>query len=316
MAEKPIRVLMIDDDESDFVLVNELLTSLEQPRYEVKWARNFAHAVPEIRGGRHDIYLVDYRLEGRSGLDLLRQYLDNGRKGPVIIFTGHGSRETDIEAIESGASAFLLKGKVNAEELDRVIRYSISGYQSKESQEGNESAGCSTVSFIGAKGGVGTTSVAVNIAVSAAARGRKVSLIDLRPGPGAMADQLELPAHWDLGALLRLDPKHIDARALSRVMTRHSSGVRVVTAPANVADYKEINPACVDAIIKAARENADLLILDLPCEASEANRKALQESDFVGLVLEREANSILAAVMTRRLFDSWKITTPVGAIVV
>jgi len=73
----------------------------------------------------HDVYLLDYRLGEHTGMDLLRKAVKNGCRSPIILLTGQGDHELDIRAIKTGASDYLVKSEINADLLERSIRYAI-----------------------------------------------------------------------------------------------------------------------------------------------------------------------------------------------
>jgi len=72
MAVPLVRVLLIDDDESSFIITRELFEERYAQRFELDWAGSFEQGLATIRQARHDVYLVDQRLGGRDGLDLLK----------------------------------------------------------------------------------------------------------------------------------------------------------------------------------------------------------------------------------------------------
>src|SRR5437660_3190035 len=80
----------------------------------------------------HVVYLVDYRLGGRNGLDLLREARERGCRGPIILLTGQGEREVDLEAMKAGAADYLIKGQIDAAQLERSIRYAIERHEDRE----------------------------------------------------------------------------------------------------------------------------------------------------------------------------------------
>lgn len=121
----PTRVLIIDDDEDDYVLTVSLLREIGADRYAVKWVSSYTMALDEIRGGDHDICLVDYRLGMRNGLDLLRDAIQMGATIPLILLTGQGAHEVDLKAMEAGAADYLTKHRLDAQILERSIRYAL-----------------------------------------------------------------------------------------------------------------------------------------------------------------------------------------------
>lgn len=125
MDSQPIKVLLVDDDLGDFEMTRALLSQAEHGQYSLEWASTFEEAMDAFRGGGYDVYLLDYFLEDRTGLDLLQQARAEGIDGPFIMLTGRGSRNVDLEAMGKGASDYLVKGKIDPELLERSIRYAL-----------------------------------------------------------------------------------------------------------------------------------------------------------------------------------------------
>ena len=73
----------------------------------------------------HDIYLLDYRLRGQTGLDLLNDLAAENCKVPIILLTGQGDHYIDMEAMNAGAMDFLVKGEIDSNLLERSIRYAM-----------------------------------------------------------------------------------------------------------------------------------------------------------------------------------------------
>lgn len=97
----PLRVLVADDDEDDYILTRDLLLSRSQ-KVHLDWAATYREALQAIERNEHDVYLFDYRLGEGDGLELLRQALARGCKAPIILLTGDGDWETDIQAMKAG----------------------------------------------------------------------------------------------------------------------------------------------------------------------------------------------------------------------
>ncbi len=125
------RILLIDDDEDDYLLTRELLGEIFGGRLRLDWERNWNAALAAIREGWHDVCLVDYRLGERTGLELVREAVERGCSTPFIVLTGQGSREIDLEAMRAGAMDYLVKGEITAPLLDRSIRYSIERHRAE-----------------------------------------------------------------------------------------------------------------------------------------------------------------------------------------
>jgi two-component system NtrC family sensor kinase len=129
METNDIRVLLIEDDEDDYVLIEDLLSSVPGKKFNLVWTDDYDTGIEAIGACQHDVCLLDYRLGERSGLDLLRQAVGNDCEIPVIVLTGQDDQTVDLEAMRIGASDYLVKGQIDSTMLDRSIRYAISHKQ-------------------------------------------------------------------------------------------------------------------------------------------------------------------------------------------
>lgn len=120
-----IRVLLVDDDEDDFVITGDLLSDIRGRSYELKWASTYENALELLKHEKFEVCLFDYNLGEHSGLDLLREALALGCNAPIIMMTGTGDSDIDLEAMRAGAADYLCKKEMNKDLLDRSIRYAI-----------------------------------------------------------------------------------------------------------------------------------------------------------------------------------------------
>lgn len=120
-----VRVLLVDDEENEFLLLRSTLADIRGTRFELDWAPSYGEGLKRICDGGYDAHLIDYRLGAFTGVDLLREARASGSQGPLIMLTGDASRVVDMEAMEAGATDFLQKGKTPPELLERTLRYAI-----------------------------------------------------------------------------------------------------------------------------------------------------------------------------------------------
>ncbi len=120
-----VRVLLIDDDEEDFLLVSDMLAEAENTKFKLAWAQTYEAGLEAICKGDHDVYLLDYFMGSDNGLDLLEKAVEGGCKAPIIFLTAQGNYAVDVKAMEAGASDYLAKGEFTVPILERSIRYSI-----------------------------------------------------------------------------------------------------------------------------------------------------------------------------------------------
>jgi diguanylate cyclase (GGDEF)-like protein/PAS domain S-box-containing protein len=124
-----LRILLVEDDEDDFVLTRSMLQVPGTAWFQLEWEQSYLPALQAIREARHDLYLVDYRLGDRTGLDLVRDAWDSEPPAPVIVLTGQDDYEVDVQASELGVTDYLVKGTIDAPSLERTIRYAVRHHQ-------------------------------------------------------------------------------------------------------------------------------------------------------------------------------------------
>ncbi len=125
MNNDPIKLLLVEDDEDDFIVTRDLLSDVKGKTYIIEWVSRCDEAFNVIESKEYDIILLDYRLGKMTGISLMRQAIDSGCTMPFILLTDQDSQETDLEAMEAGASDYLVKGEFNTAMLERAIRYAI-----------------------------------------------------------------------------------------------------------------------------------------------------------------------------------------------
>ncbi|MTI21332.1 hybrid sensor histidine kinase/response regulator [Fulvivirga sp. RKSG066] len=135
-----IKVFLLDDDEDDFIIVEDLLSELNSLlTISVTWEPDYEKALEIVKtSDEYDICLVDYRLGEYNGLQFIKSLRESGNNIPLILLTGQGDNEIDYEAMKLGASDYLVKGVFDAQLLGRSIRYAINHSQSVRELNANE----------------------------------------------------------------------------------------------------------------------------------------------------------------------------------
>lgn len=117
-----IKVLLVEDNEEDYILTECLFDDFKDKRYTLDWTDDGAKAFAAIKACEYDIYFVNHRLGEYNGLDILRDAITAGCNAPIILLTGRDDEEVDYLAMEAGAADYLVKGEIDAPLLERVIR--------------------------------------------------------------------------------------------------------------------------------------------------------------------------------------------------
>jgi PAS domain-containing protein len=120
------RILMVDDDEEDYLIVKLLLNKAQGRSVSLDWAPTYEAGKRCIGTNGYDAVLVDYDLGGPlTGIELIREIAGSGYAAPLILYTGRGSFALDLEAQQAGATLYLTKNEANPLLIERSIRYAI-----------------------------------------------------------------------------------------------------------------------------------------------------------------------------------------------
>jgi two-component system sensor histidine kinase/response regulator len=119
------RVLLVEDDEDDFILTSEYLHQLASHSFEIDWVTNPTKALEQLNLGKHDICLLDYQLGAYNGLTVLERASENGCSIPIIMLTGQSDEALDQSALAAGAVDYLVKSEMTTARFARAIRYAL-----------------------------------------------------------------------------------------------------------------------------------------------------------------------------------------------
>jgi PAS domain S-box-containing protein len=120
-----VKILIIDDDEDDFVITSSLINEIPNGNFVIDWCPKHTEALTKICNQEYDIYFIDNFLGGITGMELLAKAIKCNTDSPMILLTGKGNRDIALKALDSGASDYLVKSELNTEKLERCIRYSL-----------------------------------------------------------------------------------------------------------------------------------------------------------------------------------------------
>ncbi len=131
MPQAAWNLLLIDDDEDNYLLTRDMLTSIQRSIH-LQWATSLADGKEKMHSGAYDALLVDYFLGGETGIELIHAARAEGLSLPILLLTGQGSYALDVEAMRAGASDYLAKSELTPTLLERTLRYAI---QSRRRQD-------------------------------------------------------------------------------------------------------------------------------------------------------------------------------------
>lgn len=125
MLDKVTQLLLVEDDEDDYILTCDYLDQLDSHTFNIQWISSPEQAIETLSKNEHDICLLDYRLGASNGLDVLKEAIANGFSGPIIMLTGQSNDELDSAALDAGAVDYLIKTEMSSSRFARAIRYAL-----------------------------------------------------------------------------------------------------------------------------------------------------------------------------------------------
>lgn len=125
MSNKPIKILVVEDDREDYLITQDTIYQIDNSAYSVDWEKDYHEAINNIMEQKHDVYLIDYNLGPYSGIDLVKHCVTKDINLPFIFLTGMNDIDVDKQAMTAGATDFLVKDEINPGILERSIRYAI-----------------------------------------------------------------------------------------------------------------------------------------------------------------------------------------------
>lgn len=129
---KPINLLLVDDDEDDYLIFQSIVAKIPNRPFKLHWCSSYTLAKKLIEENEYDLYLIDYNLGEKSGLELLEFAAPYKRAEPFIILTGAGDEAIERRAMRLGVADYLVKGTFNSELLSRTMRYALQRKQLEE----------------------------------------------------------------------------------------------------------------------------------------------------------------------------------------
>jgi MinD-like ATPase involved in chromosome partitioning or flagellar assembly len=301
-------ILIIDDNEIFCEMLSEMVKDLG---HEVSCAYTIKDGLEATASGEFEVIFLDVRLPDGNGLEVLPNIKGMPSAPLVIIITGAGDPDGADLALKNGAWDYIEKQtsiKQIMLPLARAVQYQQEKKGRGPSNNIHEEKQGKIIGFVGAKGGVGTTTVAINVASVLAQKKKNVIAVELKLGVGTFSLIMNQSPPHDLTNLLKLESGSIDPTILKDYLHSAIPGLRILFGPQKAGEIKEISPEQVVAVIKGLAGLADYLLIDLPSDFSEASRAAVKCCDYVILVTEREQFSVRSGKHVMELLASWGVS--------
>ena len=246
--------------------------------------------------------LTIFELKRESGLDLdrIQSYIENTEDTEVFLLSGNSDATILIKSIRIGVNEFIplpLKPDMIKDAISRFLER-----QKKKRKKTLENSG-RIISVVGSKGGVGTTTIAVNLAVTLALAKKEltVALLDMNILFGEIPMFLDISPKYHWGDITK-NMERLDDFFLANILSAHSSGVRVLPSPRYLNNQAVPTPPMMDVLLDLMITKYDYIIIDLGQSLNETALKILHRSELIQLVA---IQSLPCLSNTNRLIKSF-----------
>jgi len=294
------RIYVIDDDEQLLRMVGLML---ERGGHTVTLISSPIDGLEQIKIDKPDLLVLDVMMPNMSGHDLAREI--RGNKGlddlPILVLTARSQEIDRTTALKSGADDYLSKPVTSQELIERV-----DGLLTKRGGKSSPAQGI-LIAFFGLRGGVGRTTLAVNLAAALRrVSQQEVCLVDFSPSgsQAVMHIRLQARSSW-------ADLSHdglLDWSILKNRLLIHPSGLRVLAAPTKPQPAEAPPDRTAKAILALLRDNMAFTIVDLAPTFNAAFRASLEAADMALHVITPDVVSVQTAVQVNRLLTNSDIT--------
>jgi CheY-like chemotaxis protein len=303
-------ILIVDDDLETVRLIGLML---ERRGYEISAAQSGAQALARVQEDNPDLIVLDVMMPDMDGYEVCRRLRASPVTAdiPIIMFTAKTQLDDKVAGFQAGADDYLTK-PVHPEELASHVEAVLMRSTRRQVESPEPVMRAKVLGFLGSKGGVGTTTLAVNLAVAFAqgpAREKRIYFAEMQSGMTAASFQFGLRRPGAIVRLLERPLEQIDDRVVEAQLEEHHSGVFVLSGqiePFGVAE--RVTPAYAEAIVQQLGSMADYLFLDLGVGLGETNRHLLPGCYQTVVTIEPQRPSLeLAKLLLEEMVESLNI---------
>jgi len=300
-----MRVLLIDDEQFYYKLIRKTLKDAE---YDLEYAQSGNEGLTKIPVYNPELLIVDLKLPGMDGFQILERLRRDPKFShiPVIVITGQDELSEKLKAFELGADDYLVK-PFQPEEL--VARMGILARRGKAMQiaqqlEGKSKASGSLITIHSLRGGLGCSSIVVNLGLAFYKLwGKPTLLVDgvLTAGQVALMLDAKPSATWE--NLVGMESDAIDDDVVGEMMSAHKSGVRFIASPRYPIAADTFSHEVLKVFADGLKSSNDFILVDTSHDFSDMTIHMLSMSSTILLVMAPEMASLRTTVSAFEIYD-------------
>jgi|HubBroStandDraft_6_1064221.scaffolds.fasta_scaffold24865_2 Flp pilus assembly CpaE family ATPase len=230
-AKKTLTVLLVEDSPEFAALVQQWLAFRTDIDFVLNWTDTLQAGLNRLKNGPVDVILLDLGLPDSSGLDTFIKTKQHAAGVPVILLSGDESQQVALQMVQAGAQDYIAKSSCSAEGLGKAIQYAIARAESLGEKKEDQ---CSIIGVMGARGGVGCTTIACNLGVELRKQtGQRTLLLDLDLDGGLAGFMMGAESDYTLldatGNMDRLDASFWDG-----IVAKCPDGLEILCSPSQI----------------------------------------------------------------------------------
>jgi len=290
-----IRVLVIDDEPVNHQLVARALEPLD---CQISYAEDGAKGVTRARTLKPDIIITDVIMPDISGYEVTRLLRREPQFSgtPILVLTAQAGLQDKLKAFEVGADDYLSKPFEPAELVARVQSLLRRAELFHSAVAANGPAQMAEVIAVHSlRGGIGCSTLAVNLGLSLAALWSDTILLDLTMTAGQVALMLNKNLRRTWSDISRFKSGELDMEILGSVISGHEAGLSFIAAPTFPDEGDFLRGETLTWAISILKEHYQYIVLDLPHDFSEISLSALDTADMVLMIAAPDMASVRAS---------------------
>jgi pilus assembly protein CpaE len=299
-------LLITQDTATAAALIDQI--AQQQLSVRIQVVRNVQTGLARIAGGGIDVVLKELPADvaETERLESIRALCGDAAAPPVIVLCDTGAERMGSDAVRLGAAAYVARDRWDAD-LANVVRAAIDQRRRQQEIAHQESSSKSgrMIAVMGSKGGVGTTTVAINLACSLS-QTAPVVLLELQPGFGALTSYFGLHRRIKTIAHLLPGEQRINRERLEDCLWRppNLERLQILFGPNEASDDVQMEAGQACRLVRAVAGYSAYVVVDLPFFRSDISRQISQLADYTALVVNQDAVCIQTAKsMLRTLSD-------------
>lgn len=290
MSAHQSNILLIDDKPADVELASIMLAGSKAASFRLESRERLASGLERVSLGGIDALLLDLGLPDSQGLKTFERVHEAVPSLPVVVMSSLDDEQVAMRAVEIGAQDYLIKGHLDKQSLSHAILFAM------ERQKRHAATGPGpgkVLIFVGAKGGVGTTTVALNVASCIALAKKSVIAVELRSNCGTFAPYLHHAPLSNVVSLLDMPVERLHKLDVRPHLVEFPWGMKVLFGPQSIDECHPIDSERTETLLNRLVTVAEYIVIDLPDATSVPSQVAARHANCGALVLNNDPVSLI-----------------------